>query len=138
LLFNLETTLPKDLLEKQLIAQEITGYIYIENDKIYYRIHENGLTQTITKRVLDQCLQTSDLILSVITTDPGKLPVVLESLNSSTTYFEDSYSNINSSANRLVIYFFALLAIQAMYGSIWGIGIVNDLQANMSARAMRV
>lgn len=137
-LFDLHTTYTREELDKKLTNQQITGYIDIIEDEIIYHINENGLTQTITKGVLDQFVQSNDLIETVVVSDPTKIPAVTSDLSHPKTFFKGTYSSTDAKANRLVIYFYALVSMQAMYGSIWGVGLVRDLQANMSSRAMRV
>ena len=137
-LFNVHTDRVKETLEAELLDQKITGYIYVEDNTIIYRINDNGLTQTITKSVLDQYLQVSDLFLKIITTDPSKVPLVEDAVKNPIHFLSEPYSKTDANANRLIIYFYALIASQAFYGAFWGLGIANDLQANMSDRAIRI
>src|SRR5690606_36292785 len=124
-------------LEQSLKEQAITGYVYTDGETIVYRINSNGLYQTITKSILDQYVQIKDLILTVSATDPSKLEQVLQSIQQPIHFLAEPYSPTDSKASRLVIYFYSLVASQAIWGSFWGVGLVSDLQANLSDRAMR-
>ncbi|HEY8445157.1 MAG TPA: ABC transporter permease [Bacilli bacterium] len=137
-LFNVITEFSKLELEEKLKDDKISSYIHIEDNKIYFHLNENGLDQTITKSFLDQYLQTSALILEVQTQDPSKLPSVLNDLNNQKDYMEEMITHTNKNANAMIIYFYALIAMSCMFASYWGIGIVNDVQANISTLAARV
>lgn len=137
-LFHIHTDRTIEELEQSLKEQAITGYVYTDGETIVYRINSNGLYQTITKSILDQYVQIKDLILTVSATDPSKLEQVLQSIQQPIHFLAEPYSPTDSKASRLVIYFYSLVASQAIWGSFWGVGLVSDLQANLSDRAMRV
>lgn len=137
-LYHVKTDKDLDKLEQALKEQTITGYIYTENSMIIYRINDNGLAQTITKSVLDQYVQMTDLIITIQQTEPSKLPNVIERVQKPIFFLSEPYSKTDSKASRLIIYFYSLLASQAIWGSFWGIGLVSDLQANMSTRGIRL
>ncbi len=137
-LFDVNTNYTKAELEEYLLAEKITGYIYVENNKINYRIYDNGLTQTITKSFLDQYIQVNNLIVEVTTTNPEKLDEVLAGLFNDETYTEEVVTGTNPKANKVVIYFYALIAMACMYASYWGNLLANDIQANYSPLAARV
>lgn len=137
-LFHIHTDRTIEELEQSLKEQAITGYVYTDGETIVYRINSNDLYQTITKSILDQYVQIKDLILTVSATDPSKLEQVLQSIQQPIHFLAEPYSPTDSKASRLVIYFYSLVASQAIWGSFWGVGLVSDLQANLSDRAMRV
>jgi ABC-2 type transport system permease protein len=137
-LFQVNTEYSQDQLENKLNDNEIIGYIYTKDGEIIYKIAENGLKQTITKSFLDSYIQVNDLILSVSTSDPSKLPVVLADLSNPGDYLEVAKSGTNPKANNFIIYFYALIAMACMFASYWGMGLVNDIQADVSPLAARV
>ena len=49
-LFKVNQDFSKDALEQYLTANAITGYLFVENNSIYYRINENGMTQTVLNK----------------------------------------------------------------------------------------
>ena len=137
-LFNVDVSKSKDELEQLLLDNKIKGYIYIENDEIVYRVNSSGLEQTITKSFLDQYLQITTLIIKVNTTNPDKLLDVLTDLGNQQSYVKEILAGSNPKANRLNIYFYALIAMACMYGSFWGVGLVRDIEADNSPLAARV
>jgi len=137
-LFNVDVSKSKDELEQLLLDNKIKGYIYIENDEIVYRVNSSGLEQTITKSFLDQYLQITTLIIKVNTTNPDKLLDVLTDLGNQQSYVREILAGSNPKANRLNIYFYALIAMACLYGSFWGVGLVRDIEADNSPLAARV
>lgn len=136
LLFNVNLEYGKDTLEEKLIDEEIRDYIYVgETNEIIYRINESGLPQTIIKSFLDQYVQVSTFISTV---DNDIRDEVIVDLNSNRVYFEDMEITTDSTANFLIIYFYSLLAVACMFANYWGLGLVNDIQADMSPLAARV
>lgn len=137
-LFILHTEFTKAELEEKLHQNQITGYLFVDSGQIYYRINESGLSQTITKSVLDQYIQVSSLIVEVASTSPEKVEAVLNSLNNTKNYLEEIQNERQTSSNAMIIYFFALIAMTCTYGCFWGIKFVNDTQANQTSLAARI
>lgn len=137
-LFKVNQDFSKDALEQYLTANAITGYLFVENNSIYYRINENGMTQTVTKSVLDQYIQTRNVILEVASTNPEKIESIQQSLSNNKNYLETIRSKRQTSTNAMYIYFYALIAMTCTYGCFWGIKLVNDTQANQSNLASRI
>jgi ABC-2 type transport system permease protein len=138
-LFSVNTDFTKEELEQDLLNDEITGYIYRNQEgTIAYRIKGSGLTQTIVKSFLDQYIQIHELVNLVIDTEPEKLPDVMADLGIYQIYLEKKQTMTNSESNPFILYFYALIAMTCMFGSYWGIGLINDIQADASPLAARV
>jgi len=137
-LFNVNVDKTKAELEQLLQDKKIKGYIYVENNEITYRVNGSGLDQTVTKGFLDQYLQISELIVKVSTTNPEKINDVINDLAKQRSYVKEILSGSNPKANRLNVYFYALIAMACLYGSFWGIGLVRDIEADNSPLAARV
>lgn len=125
-------------LETILQAEKITGYIYYENHEIVYRLRKNGLPETIIKSFLDDYLQTVSIHLEIQTLDPNIREQVLSDFLKNKTYLEEVSAGTNPNHNAFVIYFYALIAMTCMFGSFWGVDLVNDIQADNSSRALRM
>jgi len=137
-LFILNQEHTKDELEVKLIAEEITGFVYGEDNEVIFRITNSGLTQTIVKSFLDQYMQINALVTKVVTTNPEVLPNVLSDLETNVTYFTSDLSSADPNANVLTLYFYALIAMACLFAAYWGINLVNDVSANMSDLGVRV
>ncbi len=125
-------------LETKLQEEKITGYIYFENAEIIYRLRQNGLPETIIKTFLDEYLQTVSIHLEIQTLDPGIKEQVFADFLKNKTYLEEISTGTNPNHNAFVIYFYALIAMSCMFGSFWGVDLVNDIQADNSYKAVRM
>lgn len=121
----------KDLLENN----EIEGYIII-NNKPQMVVKENGINQTIIKGVLDECYQMSSVTNNLISYNPDVIyNGVLENLYQNNNFvIDDSNENIDFSIN----YFFTLIAMACLYGSLIGLEVIKDCEANLSTKGARM
>lgn len=123
----------KNLLENE----DIEGYILLDepsNPQII--VKENGLNQTIMKSVLDEYYQMTSVANQAISFNPevvynGVLELLYEENNFIT---DNSNENVDFSIN----YFFTLIAMACLYGSLIGIEIIKDCEANLSTRGARI
>ena len=115
-LFKIKADFTKEFLEQKLTENAITGYLFVENKQLYYRINENGMEQTVTKSVLDQYVQISQVILQVASTNPEKVASVTDSLQNDHRYLETIRSKRQASSDSMYIYFYALIAMTCTYG----------------------
>jgi ABC-2 type transport system permease protein len=138
MLFNIKDNYT--ILELEAFFQEgkIEAYIHVQGEKIIYRVRSNGLNQTITKSFLDQYVQVRSLIVQVQTLDPGKLQGVLADMQNSNVYYKEIQNSNNRNTDYFVIYFYALIAMTCMFGSYWGVNLVNEIQADNSYLAARI
>jgi len=136
-LFNLSVEYTKAELDQMLDDQAIGGYLFIEDEAITYVIQENGLTQTVVKSFLDEYIQKQAIINEIIQNNPEKLAEALPQLLQPVDYIETDAS-VNADANKMIIYFYALIAMACMFGTYWGMVVVNDIQPNLSTIAARV
>ncbi|HEY8395855.1 MAG TPA: ABC transporter permease [Bacilli bacterium] len=136
-LFQVNAERTKEELETALREEKLSGYIYSENGKIYFRIRKNGIQETITKIFLDEYLQAQSFYLEIQTLDPAVKEQVLEDFQKNNQYLEEISSGTNPDYNAFTIYFYALIAMTCMFGSFWGVGLANDLQADNSYHALR-
>lgn len=127
--------------------KDVTGIIYhyppeanAASSNLSLSISENGIEQSILKAVLDQYLQTEATIQTMITEKPEmQLQAVLQVLNS----ISDDRSflkEIQYSSGTMDIYcwyFFALLAMNCMYGCFAGVTGSISLKAKTSSLGAR-
>lgn len=123
--------------EKLLNNEEIDGYILLsENNNPQMVVKNSGINQTIIKSVLDEYLQLSNASLTIINYNPETLyNGVLESLHSDTNYVVD---NSNEKIDFSINYFFTLIAMTCMYGSLIGLEVIKDCIANLSKKGARI
>ena len=121
--------------EELLTDSKIVGYIY-KDEEINLVINKNGFSQTIIKSFLDQYLQISSTISSIIKIDSSAIKKgLLEEINNHQNYIQDiSKENIDDT----VVYFYTLIGMVCMYAGFWGIKTVNELEANLSGQGIRL
>ena len=108
--------LPKSFWNKNLPKNTITGYLFVENNQLYYRINENGMGKpsqraswtNMSKYLRSFCRWTS--------TNPEKVASVSDSLQNDHRYLETIRSKRQASSNSMYIYFYALIAMTCTYG----------------------
>ncbi len=127
----------EDKAKTLLKNEEIEGYIILnENNNPKMVVKQNGLNQTIIKSVLDEYYQMSSVTNNIINYNPEVIyNGVLQSLYEANNFIiDDSNENIDFSIN----YFFTLIAMTCLYGSLIGLEIIKDSEANLSKKGARM
>lgn len=117
---------------KALLEQEkVSAYVYVDNGLIAMTIADNGIDQSILKEVLDSINEGI-----VLVNNGGDIQSVMsESMN-----VKNVLNNISMSGktqDTITAYFYTVLGMAAMYGSMLGVMIIKYIQANQSPNAMR-
>lgn len=123
--------------EQLLHNEEIDGYILLkENDNPQMVVKTNGINQTIIKSVLDEYSQITSATKKILSYNPETTyNGILESLYTKKNYIvDDSNENIDFSIN----YFFTLIAMTCLYGSLIGLEVIKDCEANLSKKGARM
>lgn len=122
--------------EVLLRNEEVDGYIIIDDDNPKMVVKQNGINQTIIKGVLDEYYQMSSVTTNLINYNPEVIyNGVLENLYKEHNYIlDDSNENIDFSIN----YFFTLIAMACLYGSLIGLEVIKDSEANLSTKGARM
>ena len=123
--------------EEMLNNEEIDGYILLnENNNPQMIVKQNGVNQTIIKSVLDEYYQMTSATKQMINYNPEVIyNGVLESIHKEKNYVvDDSTENIDFSIN----YFFTLIAMTCLYGSLIGLDVIKDCEANLSKKGARM
>lgn len=134
----------KELLSKN----KVVGYLLLEDNNTKVVILDNGIDETIFKYVVDEIIQTKEMLPDIIE---------YELLNSTKKYREvninEMYSTINkmlqednsnirdiskSNLSYTMIEFYTLIAMTCLYGGIIGMSAINMCLANMSNKGKRI
>lgn len=118
-----------------LKEKDITGIIYIA-DTPHLTIAENGLNETILQSFITQYIMQADVIETIASTHPEKLPAAIEKLSSDSTYNRE-VSLVNAAYDPYIQYFYALIAMTCLFGTAAGVHCVMSMQADQSALGMR-
>lgn len=122
----------KELMEKG----ELEGIIYTDSEISLEVPAGAGIKSGIVKSVLDSFKSRYDIITSVAEKNPEKLPSLLESLTSDISFVKSSSNSANY--DPYVQYFYNLLAMAGLMGSMMGMYCAINHQANLSALGARV
>ena len=127
----------KNEAESLLKNSKIEGYIIVnENGRPQIVIKENGINQTIMKSVLDEYNQMMIVSNDVIQYNPNAMyNEVMQQISTQDTFIKDtSKEKIDFSIN----YFFTLIAMTCLYGSLIGLEVIKDCEANLSKKGARI
>ncbi len=134
-MFNL--TRSDEVTAKRLLKDsEISGYI-VAGEPMTLIVSRTGINQSILKNFLDQYSQNSKTISEVVENNPDALPVLMESMALSQNYIRE-VSVTDKVSDPTLVYFYALIAMSCLYGSMYGLDEVNRVQANLSSQAARL
>lgn len=115
---------------------EISGYI-IPSVPYELVVSRTGINQSILKNFLDQYSQNSAAISAILANEPEALPKLLDALAlPQNNIITGSVSE--KSTDPTLVYYYALIAMSCLYGSMYGLEEVNRVQANLSAQAARL
>lgn len=134
-LFALEKCDSQAAADALLKAGKVYGYYYMEASRPKLVVASSGMYETIMKSFLDQYVQTENTIETVLRENPGAM-AQMDLLTDVRSYTAQISPSKNAPTDK-VNYFYALLAMVCMFGSIIGMSVVCDLQANLSAQGAR-
>lgn len=130
-----QTTLEEaDALLKE---NQIDGYI-IFDPELKLMVNRSGLNQTIIRGFLDDFLQSSATLMTVISENPAALESgTIAGVYSRTDYLT-AVSASKSSPDTTVHFFYTLIAMTCLYGGFLGVNEVIAIQANLSDVGARI
>ena len=133
-LFKVEYTTKEKALEK-LKAEDVNGIIFVDDD-LSLSVSGNGIEQTIIKSFLETYKVQEKVITQTAMENPQKLDAVISKLNSDVS----SNENIpltDGNPDNLLQYFYNLIAMVALLGSMTGLSVAISNQGNLSALGAR-
>lgn len=115
---------------------EISGYI-LPGNPLTLVVTKTGLNQSILKNFIDQYSYNALAMQDIAAQHPESLPDLMASIGASQDYVKE-VSVTEKSTDPTLIYFYALIAMSCLYGSMYGLEEVNRVQANLTAHAARL
>jgi ABC-2 type transport system permease protein len=128
------TLASKQEADKQLEEGAVRGYIIVEDD-VHVVVKESGISQTIIKQFVDSYLQTGAAFTRIAQSNPAAAAGM--QYDSSASYVKEIAPG-KTEPETWVIYYYALISMASLFGGFWGIREIEDIQANLSARAARL
>jgi ABC-2 type transport system permease protein len=136
-LFKINYPANQEAADRLLEENKIAGYIYFD-DGVKLAVKQSGISQTILLSFLNDYLQTSATITTII----GKNPLTLKDGLLTNVANRNNYLKevaIGKSApDPVVNYFYSLIAMACLFGSFLGLKEVVAIQANLSPQGARV
>lgn len=134
-LFNLTIT-SEDKARQLLNDNSIAGYIVVETP-LKLVVNKSGINQSIIKIFLDNYIQTASAVNSISAGDPAKQQELFKDLGDWRQYIKE-VSGTKAEPNKVLLYFYALIAMACFYGSLFGMREITDTQPNISSLAARI
>jgi ABC-2 type transport system permease protein len=129
------TKTDKESAEELLKKGDIDG-ILLASPELSVIVSGKGLNQTIIKSFLESYLKHQNVLEQIGSTHPERLAAAMDILTREISYNKE-LSLANTKMDNLSQYFFALIAMTCLYGSIIGRKCVEDIQADLSALGAR-
>lgn len=134
-LFSIKTRDESDALEL-MKKGELEGIIYADKEISLEVQGSAGIKAGIVKSVLDSFKSRYEIITSVAEENPEKLPELLENIGIENSFIKSSSNDANR--DPYVQYFYNLLAMAGLMGSMMGMYCAINHQANLSPLGARV
>jgi len=135
-LFDVRYT-TKEEADQLLEDGKIEGYIHFDNG-IKLVVKESGLNETIMKGFLDEYQQRSSTIANIIEKNPAAAQNgLLDDIFNRVDYLKEVAAS-KAAPDTVVNYFYTVIAMTCLYGSLWGLKEVTAIQANLSSQGARV
>lgn len=131
----------KETANKLLNDGDIKGIITFNNNSPILNIKENGIDETILKEVLDQYIQTQDIISTLsATTQPEKIPELINNVMNTMSTSETHINNVkltDGNTDNVTDYFYSLIAMACLFSSLIGATCAKQMKANLSSLGLR-
>lgn len=114
---------------------DVKGIIY-SGEKKTLTVSEDGIDQTVLKSFIEQYTTEEKIITDSIMNDPASAADVIAALSDEVSSCTEIPLTTGNTDN-MIQYFYNLIAMVAMYGSITGLHITIQNQANLSALGAR-
>lgn len=129
------TRCDKEAAVKSLTGGDVKAIIYV-CEKPYMEVTGSGISQTIVKSFLDEYAKQVNVLEETIKENPLNVEGVVKKLSEDVTYVSEE-KLYKTEVNLFVQYFYALIAMGALYASFVGLIAITNLQANLTTIGMR-
>ncbi len=116
---------------KQSLSEGAITGIYFMKETPELVVDEKGISASILNIVLEQYLQSEHTVMTVFKTYPEKVEEVITSMSKEITHVVVTNQDAGN-MNIYLQYFYALLAMSALYASFLGLAVVEQIQPDLS------
>lgn len=136
-MFKIKEYDAKKLAEEALKKEEIRGYIRINGQDIHLTVKNSDIYATIVKSVLDQYKQNSVLIEAVMREHPERVERLVQEIFADNVVEIREISLKGQDKDPYSQYFYAALAMAALFASMAGLANGMEIQADLSSLGAR-
>lgn len=126
----------KEAEAKQLLEEEKVEGIYWNDKEITLTVNKEGISQSILKSIQGQYEQTARAYSNIAVEHPEGMQKAAENLKKQWNYLKED-GILNQEMDMMMNYFYALIAMNCLYGCYLGINCVVESKANLSDLAAR-
>lgn len=119
---------------KNLLKSEKVDAYVLCGESFDLHVKDSGINQTITQTFFDEYLQKSNMVKQMIM--KGATMDQIQSLFTSTMSYVETQSSDNMDMTN--VYFYTGLAMSAMFGGMWAVKAIGDIQADQSQKGARI
>lgn len=134
-LFDLKET-NEDEAIRLLRSGEISAYIKVDTVPELI-VTRSNFGASVTRNFLNEYIQSTAAVSNLIANNPAEAESIMADLGDRSIWLEDVPVSANE-MDPLLNYFYALIAMSCLYGSMLGMREINEIQANQSDMAARV
>lgn len=122
--------------EELLADEQVDGLIILKDGIPSLTILENGISQTMTKAVMDKYIQTTEVVNSMIPNHLDKLDAVMDAVSSEASYIRE-LPLTHGNTDPVMDFFFALIAMACLMGTTIGQYTALHIKADLSPIGLR-
>lgn len=122
----------KSLLNKE----DITGIIQFTENSPEIIVNEDGINESILKAIVDKYVQSADILANIGQKNPEALANVIDSIYNEVEYITTNNLS-DGNMDMFTDYYYSLIAMTCLFGSLSGQSCAEKLKANISAQGMR-
>lgn len=126
----------KEEADKLLKDGDVDAIVTIKED-VSLTVDGDGLNESIVRMIFDQYKQISYTITEVASTNPEKIPDILATMYDNIESNIETTLNENDNLDTMSWYFFALVAMNCLFGYLFGLKSILAIQANLTVLAAR-
>ncbi len=123
-----------DEAQAQLEADEIAGYYMLKHEQVTLHVGQAGIRQTMMKGVMDQYVQQMALYQNLLVSGDSEAIDAMQTLDGPVFQARNSEAEMSI----MSFYFFTLIGMSILYGTMWGLRNAQDQQANQSSKGIRL
>lgn len=121
---------------EKMLSQDKAEGIIEDDGEVHLYVKENGIEATFLQSILDEYVQTMDIIGNADAVHMADIMKILANLQSDTEFIE-SKSISSGELNPYTDYFYSLIAMACLYASLLGLNCAKQMKADLSPLGMR-